>query len=67
MRRCFMPPDLRCPREDPLKSTGSGSVLEAACPNCGAEIEFMGDEKRRKCSKCGEFMSNPRLSSDGPE
>lgn len=27
------------------------------CPNCGAEVEIWTDEKKRKCSKCGQAVS----------
>ncbi|MBN1345559.1 MAG: hypothetical protein JXQ73_22895 [Phycisphaerae bacterium] len=58
-----MAPD-RCPREDPLKAMSMDSVFEVPCPNCGYEVEFIADEKRHKCAKCGEQIPNPKLAGD---
>ena len=31
-------------------------LVEQACPNCGAEIEFFGGESTIKCHKCAQLV-----------
>jgi tRNA(Ile2) C34 agmatinyltransferase TiaS len=40
------------------------NVFEVKCPQCGEEIEFIGNEKHRRCDGCGERVPNPKLAPD---
>lgn len=33
-------------------------IIEIDCPGCGKVVEFMSDEKNRKCS-CGKVVERP--------
>lgn len=33
-------------------------IIEIDCPNCGRAVEFMSDEKSRKCD-CGKIIERP--------
>ncbi len=54
----------RCPKDDPLHKMNPNDVFEVACPQCGMEVEFIGNEERRKCAACGESIANPKLTGD---
>ncbi len=34
-------------------------IIEIDCPDCGETVEFMSDEKNRKCD-CGKTIERPR-------
>jgi ribosomal protein S27E len=34
-------------------------IIEIDCPDCGETVEFMSDEKSRKCD-CGRTIERPR-------
>ncbi|RLB52704.1 MAG: phosphohydrolase [Deltaproteobacteria bacterium] len=50
-----------CPGQD-MRFWRPGDIFDVTCANCGAQVEFFKDEGRRKCSKCGNMVTNPRLS-----
>ncbi len=54
----------RCPKDDPLRSMDPNNVFEVACPKCGEDVEFISQEKQRKCRGCGEWVPNPNLASE---
>ena len=56
----------RCPKDDPLQAMSAGNVFEVICPSCDYEIEFLGNERQRKCAKCGEIVVNPHLAPEEP-
>jgi ribosomal protein S27E len=58
-----MTPD-RCPKDDPLKRMEL-STFEVRCPECEENVEFMADDRQRKCSACGHVIPNPRVSPAG--
>ncbi len=33
-------------------------IIEIGCPDCGKTVEFMSDEKSRKCN-CGTIIERP--------
>ncbi|MFQ5957169.1 MAG: hypothetical protein ACE5KK_05300 [Candidatus Brocadiales bacterium] len=33
-------------------------IIETDCPDCGETLEFMSDEKSRKCN-CGKIIERP--------
>jgi len=51
---------MQCPGQDSRYWDGE-AVFEAPCPDCGHEMEFFKDDSRRRCSKCGRQVLNPRL------
>ena len=51
---------MKCPSGDPTYR--AAEVFEEPCPKCGAEVEFFADDRRVKCSGCGEQVDNPRLA-----
>ena len=36
-------------------------IFMAACPHCGAEIEFWKDEPVRQCPGCRKEVRNPKM------
>ena len=38
-------------------------IFEAACPACGAPIEFWKDDVKRACPSCKRTAFNPRLGN----
>ena len=50
----------RCPGQDTAQWTPD-DIFEIGCPKCGASIEFYKDDKRRRCSGCGEVTVNPKM------
>lgn len=51
---------MKCPGQDP-RFWKFDAIFEAGCPNCGNKVEFFKDETRRKCSKCGHRVLNPKM------
>lgn len=50
-----------CPGQD-TRFWRPGDIFDVTCSKCGAEVEFFRDEAKRKCSKCKNVITNPRLS-----
>jgi hypothetical protein len=48
-----------CPGRD-RSSWTPDDVFELPCTECGAQIEFFKDDKRRYCPACGACNPNPR-------
>jgi hypothetical protein len=38
-----------------------GAIFEAACPECGTQVEFFKDDTARRCGKCGHRFVNPQM------
>ncbi|MHC1727520.1 MAG: phosphohydrolase [Syntrophobacteraceae bacterium] len=51
---------MKCPGQD-SRYWGPEAIFEAACPGCGARIEFFKDESSRRCRKCGHKVLNPKM------
>lgn len=51
---------MKCPGQDP-RYWKFDAIFDAECPNCGSKVEFFKDETRRKCSKCGHRVLNPKM------
>jgi len=51
---------MKCPGQD-TRYWKPGDIFEAACPNCGALVEFFKDESTRRCKKCGQLAVNPKM------
>jgi putative nucleotidyltransferase with HDIG domain len=51
---------MKCPGQDP-RYWKFDAIFESECPNCGNKVEFFKDETRRKCSKCGQRVLNPKM------
>ncbi len=51
---------MKCPGQDTQYWT-AGAIFEAACPQCGAVVEFFKDDTTRKCGRCGHRFVNPRM------
>lgn len=51
---------MKCPGQDP-RYWKFDAIYDAECPNCGSVVEFFKDETRRKCSKCGHKVLNPKM------
>ena len=39
----------------------SPDIFDAACPHCGAPVEFFKDDRKRKCPSCENPLVNPKL------
>jgi len=52
---------LMCPGQD-MRFWKPGDIAEIECGNCGAMLEFFKDESRRRCRKCGNVVTNPKIS-----
>ncbi|WP_300674226.1 phosphohydrolase [Desulfoluna sp.] len=51
---------MKCPGQD-TQYWGAGAIFEAACPDCGATVEFFKDDTLRTCRGCGKRLVNPKL------
>lgn len=51
---------MKCPGQD-SRYWKPGSIFEANCPQCGAEMEFFKDDTTRRCKKCGYRLLNPKM------
>ena len=51
---------MKCPGQD-MKYWKEDATFEAACPKCGATLEFYKDDTTRKCSKCEHRLVNPKM------
>lgn len=52
----------RCPGYD-LRLWKAADVFEVTCPQCGRAIEFWQDDDTRRCPKCKQVTTNPKLTS----
>ena len=50
-----------CPGQD-MRFWRPGDIFDVDCGQCGTPVEFFKDEARRRCPKCGNTITNPRLS-----
>lgn len=50
-----------CPGQD-MRFWRPGDIFDVDCGQCGTPVEFFKDEARRRCPKCGNAITNPRLS-----
>ncbi len=50
-----------CPGQD-TRYWQPGDVFEVECGQCGYEVEFFKDDAQRRCPKCGNRVSNPKLN-----
>ena len=53
----------KCPGQDTRYWTPE-DIYEAACPNCGASLEFFKDDPFLFCPGCAAKVENPKLSKD---
>lgn len=51
----------RCPGSD-TSLWKPGDIYDVLCPACGTKAEFFKDEPKRKCSKCGFVVTNPKVN-----
>lgn len=51
---------MKCPGQDTQLWTAA-AIYEAACPQCGAAVEFFKDDTTRKCPQCGHRFVNPKM------
>jgi hypothetical protein len=51
---------MKCPGQD-TQYWKPGAIFEAACPRCGATVEFFKDDTSRKCRGCGQRFVNPQM------
>lgn len=51
---------MKCPGQDTQFWTAE-AIYEAACPQCGAAVEFFKDDTTRKCPQCGHRFVNPKM------
>ncbi len=51
---------MKCPGQDP-RYWKFDAIFEAKCPHCGGVVEFFKDETKRRCTKCGERILNPKM------
>lgn len=51
-------PDLRCPREDPVKQCTAETFV---CPKCGGEVELWSDEPAGRCLACKDKIPRENL------
>jgi HD superfamily phosphodiesterase len=51
---------MKCPGQDP-RYWKFDAIFDAACPHCGATVEFFKDETRRTCRSCGKKVLNPKM------
>lgn len=51
---------MKCPGQD-TRYWKPGDIFEAACPSCGALVEFFKDESTRRCKNCGQLAVNPKM------
>jgi DNA-directed RNA polymerase subunit RPC12/RpoP len=50
----------KCPSSD-ISVTHPKEVKELPCTQCGATLEFFGDDRYVKCHECGAKVTNPNL------
>ncbi len=51
-----------CPGQD-TRYWRPGDIFNVACASCGNDVEFFKDDAKRRCSRCGALVQNPRLSA----
>jgi hypothetical protein len=51
---------MKCPGQDTQYWT-ENAIFEAACPQCGAGVEFFKDDTTRRCGQCGHRFINPKM------
>ena len=51
---------MRCPGQD-SRYWKHDAIFDAACPECGTEIEFFKDQTTCKCKNCGKQVINPKM------
>jgi len=51
----------KCPGQD-MRFWRPGDIFDVTCAKCGAEVEFFRDEGKRRCPKCKNTITNPKLS-----
>ena len=50
---------MKCPGQD-SQYWNASAIFEAACPKCGAPVEFYKDDASRRCAACGHRFVNPK-------
>jgi len=50
---------MKCPGQD-SQYWNASAIFEAACPKCGAPVEFYKDDASRRCPQCGHRFVNPK-------
>jgi ribosomal protein S27E len=50
-----------CPGQD-MRFWRPGDIFDVTCGECGTAVEFFKDEASHRCPKCGNKITNPRLS-----
>jgi len=50
-----------CPGQD-MRFWRPGDIFDVTCAECGTAVEFFKDEAKHRCPKCGNRITNPRLS-----
>ncbi|MDR0476654.1 MAG: phosphohydrolase [Desulfobulbaceae bacterium] len=50
---------MKCPGQD-SQYWNASAIFEAACPKCGAPVEFYKDDASRRCPACGHRFVNPK-------
>ena len=53
----------KCPKEEQRGWT-PGDYYDVDCPGCGQTMEFYKEEEKRKCSKCGQMVVNPKYNQE---
>jgi len=53
---------VKCPGQDTRFWTVD-DIAQVPCHSCGTMIEFWKDEGRRRCTKCGARVRNPKVES----
>lgn len=51
---------MKCPGQDTQYWT-ENAIFEAACPQCGAAVEFFKDDTTRRCRQCSHRFINPKM------
>ncbi|MCP4716947.1 MAG: HD domain-containing protein [Deltaproteobacteria bacterium] len=51
---------MKCPGQD-TRYWKADDIFEAACPHCGAMIEFFKDDATRRCRQCQNKVANPKM------
>lgn len=50
-----------CPGQDTM-FWSANDVFEIPCGECGYGVEFFKDDAKRRCSRCGALIQNPKLN-----
>ena len=50
---------MKCPGQD-SQYWNTSAIFDAACPKCGAPVEFYKDDASRRCAACGHRFVNPK-------